>query len=355
MKAAVEVCSEMNINFKAVSLHDAEGDTRYVDPSLFKGFGSKRINFVFSSLFEGLLSDLVILAHINLAPIGVLIKKLKRKVPVILITHGIDVWYKLSKIKLEMIKCADNILSVSNFTKQRLIKNHNAPPQKISVFADTIDPYFTVPSSFEKPKYLMDRLGIDENTKVILTVSRLSSQERRKGYDKVIQTLPGVIKKIPDVIYIIVGKGNKDEVTRIKLLIKELGLNNNVILTDYVSDEELPDYYMLCDVFILPSGGEGFGIVFLEALACGKIVIAGNQDASSEVLKDGELGILINPDNICEIETAIINALKKDVPMRLNNGFYLKEKAFELYGFNAFKKQLSNTIKSVQNSSLPSY
>lgn len=78
MKTAVEVCSEMNMNFKAFSLQDAEGDTRYIDPSLFKGFDSKRINFVFSLLFERLLSDLVILTHINLAPVGVLIKSSRK-------------------------------------------------------------------------------------------------------------------------------------------------------------------------------------------------------------------------------------------------------------------------------------
>jgi phosphatidylinositol alpha-1,6-mannosyltransferase len=240
---------------------------------------------------------------------------------------------------------------VSNFTKRKLVEVHGVDAKRISILHNTIDPYFTVPPNFEKPKYLMEKLGINEKTKVILTVSRLSTLEKYKGYDKVIKVIPDIKREFPDVRYIIVGKGDIDEISRIEKLIDQLELENNVSLTGYVGDEELHDYYLISDEFVLPSTGEGFGIVLLEALACGNHVIAGTKDASSEVLLDGELGTLVDPDNLGDIKEAIIKSLKNEANAANFDLIHLQKRVFEEYGFHRFKENLSKTLSSFSDHS----
>jgi glycosyltransferase involved in cell wall biosynthesis len=97
----------------------------------------------------------------------------------------------------------------------------------------------------------------------------------------------------------------------------------------------------------MPSKGEGFGIVFLEALACGKPVIAGNKDGSRDALLDGELGILVDPDNIDEIAETIVKVLKKDVPEKLLDGKYLRKRVLEVYGFDKFKERVRDLLRVI--------
>lgn len=245
-----------------------------------------------------------------------------------------------------MLKSADLILSVSSFTKKRLEEVHNINPERIAILHNTIDPYFSASPSFEKPKYLLEKLGISEKTKVILTVSRLSSLEKYKGYDKVIRVVPDIKREFPDVRYIVLGQGDTNEMRRIEELIDEMELRDNVTLTGYVGDDELQDYYMISDVFVLPSKGEGFGIVLIEALACGNHVIAGTRDASSEALLDGELGTLVDPDNLSEIKSSIIRILKMESNAANFDKIRLRGRVLEAYGFNRFKERLSMTLKT---------
>ena len=145
-----------------------------------------------------------------------------------------------------------------------------------------------------------------------MTVSRLSSLERYKGHDRVIRTLPRVLDRHPDTIYLIVGDG--DDRPRLESLAVECGVTKNVQFTGSVPPEELPDYFRLADVLVMPSAGEGFGIVFLEAMATGICVIGGSQDGSRDALCDGALGILVDPENGKELASAILAAL--DNPAR---------------------------------------
>ena len=165
-----------------------------------------------------------------------------------------------------------------------------------------------------------------------------------KGYDKVIETLPEVIKEIPNIKYLMVGKGDSEETERINTLINELRLEDYVYMLGYVPNDQLVHYYLLCDLFILPSKGEGFGIVFLEALICGKPVIAGNKDGSSDTLLNGKLGLLIDPDDHSEIEQAILNIFDKKVNPDILDPEYLIRTVRENYGYSIYKNRLKQLI-----------
>src|SRR5690606_22354428 len=135
------------------------------------------------------------------------------------------------------------------------------------------------------------------------------SSEQYKGYDRVIQSLAEIRRHVPDAHYLIVGRGDDSE--RVRTLAREHNLADHITLAGFVPDNELPDHYALCDLFIMPSKGEGFGIVFLEALASGKPVLGGNRDGSRDPLMDGELGALVDPDDCNAIASESVAILLK--------------------------------------------
>ena len=154
--------------------------------------------------------------------------------------------------------------------------------------------------------------------RIILTVGRLSAAERYKGHDRLIAALPGILARVPDAAYLIVGSG--DDRPRLERLAREAGVADRVVFAGHVPDEELPDYFALAHVFAMPSTGEGFGIVFLEAAASGLPVIGGNRDGSVDALAEGRIGRLVDPESREEIEAAVVEALERRQPARRCRG-----------------------------------
>ena len=135
----------------------------------------------------------------------------------------------------------------------------------------------------------------------------------------------------------LVGEGNDSP--RVRKLVRRLGLGKSVVMPGYVSDKGLVDYYNLCDCFVMPSKQEGFGIVFLEAVACGKPVIAGNRDGSRDALLNGKLGILVDPDDLKEIARAIIEIMESKARAQLLDREYLRGMAVEHFSVGKFSKE----------------
>ena len=257
------------------------------------------------------------------------------------IGYGIEVW-DLDNINKEIVRNAKVIATFSDYTATKIKEQINSKYTYI-LFPPLIkeNKFFIKP----KNKKLIKKYKL-EGKKIILTVARLASTEKYKGYDKVIKALPKIIKKVPNIKYLIVGEG--DDLLRLKNLVKNLDLEDYIIFCGFIPNKNLVDYYNLCDVFVMPSKGEGFGIVFLEALACGKPVIAGNKDGSCDALLNGKLGVLIDPDNIKEIENAIIMVLNKEISKELLDSNYLRKKVIEVYGTNKFKERTRKFIKMVE-------
>jgi glycosyltransferase involved in cell wall biosynthesis len=109
------------------------------------------------------------------------------------------------------------------------------------------------------------------------------------------------------------------------------------------------DHYRMCDVFAMPSKGEGFGIVFLEALACGRPVIAGNCDGSRDAVLDGELGFLVDPDSPEAVAAALMDVLDESVPGPRKNSDYLRQKTIEAFGKERFRERTGNVLTGILN------
>lgn len=344
LKALQELNNERLIDAFAYSLYDSNCDENYFSKLFFKGYYGKKVPFVVNSILHSFKFDTIILGHINLALIGAVIKKIKPKIKIILITHGIEVWKEQNGLKKKILQCTDEIFSVSSFTKNKMLEtNSYLNANKIKIFPNTIDPYFQFQTQFNKPDYLLKRYGIDENTKVLLTVTRLANSEQYKGYDFVIEALPQILYKNNNSIkYFIGGKGQTEELIRVKKLIQQNNIQEQVQLLGFINNEELIDHYLLADVFVMPSKGEGFGIVFIEAAACGCKVIAGNKDGSVDALQNGELGTLINPDSVEDLEQAILENLNNNN----HNPATLQQKVVSSFGFPVFKERLKQYLNA---------
>jgi phosphatidylinositol alpha-1,6-mannosyltransferase len=184
------------------------------------------------------------------------------------------------------------------------------PLSKIKVInlgADTEKFYPT--DSKEK---IYKKYNINKKDMLLLSISHLIP---RKGNDMVIQALPKIIQKIPNVKYMIGGAGRNKE--KLLTLADELNLNPYIIFAGYIRDDELNDYQNACDVFIMPNRKEGydvegFGIVFLEANACKKAVIAGASGGAVDAVVDEKTGYLVNPLSVEDIAEKAIKLLSDD-------------------------------------------
>ena len=287
--------------------------------------------------------NLIITVHLNFSVAAYWLKRLTN-IPYWTVAHGIEAW-DIKNPRLQIaLHHANLILAVSDYTRDRLIKEQNLDPNKVVILPNTFDANrFKIAP---KPTYLLEKYGLKPEQPVILIVSRLAEVERYKGYDQILQALPQISQQIPDIHYIIVGKGNDE--TRIKQLITQLGLQDYVTLAGFIPDEQLCDYYNLCDVFAMPSKREGFGIVYLEALACGKPVLGGNQDGAVDALCHGKLGALVNPDDVDEIARTIIQILQGTYPHPLMyQPESLRQQVIDTFGFEQFQKTLAGYLSGL--------
>lgn len=341
-KALWEISLEKGHSFLALSAYDAVCDERYLKKENFRGFNKSKLLFSLYFLFHAFRSEIIIVGHINLAPLGLLIKLLSPRKKLLLVTHGIEVWDALSFVKKYFLKRCDTILSVSDYTAEKIKRNHGIPGKKIVIFPNTLDPYFAPFSDEVHRNNLRQRHGLSGNEKIVLTVGRISSSEKYKGYDKVLAALPEVLKSKPHLKYMLVGKSDEREYNRLQGLIMELKIRDSVILPGYASEEDLVGYYSLSDVFIMTSKKEGFGIVFIEALTCGLPVIAGNQDGSKEALMHGKLGTLVDPDDVKAISLALLSELENSN----NEPDFLKTEVYKAFGFTHFKGRLEKILQN---------
>jgi len=301
-----------NWDFKLWSVYDSNNDLmpQYLPAKKFRGFGANRAGFVLKTISAAKSPNVVIISHINLAIIGLLIKAINPKCKVWLIAHGIEVWRPLSIFKSLFLKCCDKIICVSNFTKQQMISRHKVDPAICMVLNNAVDPFMKLPQTFIKPGNLLKRYRLAPDTPVIFTLTRLASTEQYKGHDHVIKVVSKLKLKFPGLKYILSGQYDPKEEIRIQNLITNYQVGEEVILTGFIEDCELSDHFLLADLFVLPSKKEGFGIVFIEALACGLPVICGNADGSIDAIRNGELGTAVNADDWDELENAVTRHLE---------------------------------------------
>jgi len=285
---------------------------------------------------------LVIAGHLNFAVVSDWLGR-TAGIPFWILTHGIEAWGVEKPSLRRALARAACVVSVSRYTGQRLIEEQELDPARVAILPCTFDPTVFQPRQRSLP--LLNRLGLESDQPVLLTVARLAGRERHKGYDVVLEAMPEIRGEVPGVHYLLVGEG--DDRPRIERRIRDLGLERDVTLTGFVSDHELPDYYNLCSLFAMPSKREGFGIVYLEAMACGKPAIAGNRDGARDALMDGELGILVDPDDVAAFGDVVVEVLSGRHPNRaIYDPVELRRRVVERFGPASFRARLEEILAS---------
>jgi glycosyltransferase involved in cell wall biosynthesis len=187
------------------------------------------------------------------------------------------------------LKAADRIIAISDATRDYVLRL-GAKPSKVKVIYNGVDLARFRPITGKREE-MRKKLGIPQHAIVILTVRRLVY---KNGIDTLIDAANIAVKKNPKIIFLVVGKG--PDLESVKLQVAQLGIEPNFRLAGFVSDEELPSYYNVADLFVLPSkSGEGLPLVALEAMACGLPVIATNVGGIREVLSE-DYGKLVPPN-----------------------------------------------------------
>ena len=332
----VAALQDLRINYSTVILNDGGRMESNIFVKLYSQFSfACRVLLAVSRYAP----DMIINGHVGFSLICFLIKMLFG-IPYITITYGIDVW-DLTRMKKIGLANSRHILAISNYTRSFIASQLEGYPQDhILLLPNAVDSERFKPSI--KSDVLMRKFRIKVTDSVILSVSRLSKSEKDKGYGKIITVVKDLLGRFPNVKYILGGSG--DDLPRLHALVAEEKLEEIVYLPGFIPEDELPDYYNLCDLFVLPSKKEGFGFVFLEALACGKPVIAGNKDGSVDAVLNGELGLLVDPDNVEEIKNAIVRVLTKNIPKNMLNNDYLRARVLQEYGFDSFKNRLEKIL-----------
>ena len=208
--------------------------------------------------------DLVVIGHVNLSSLGV---RLARRLHArsMLFVHGIDAWQRHRQASVRRaLPSIDRVVGVSQVTLDRMNAWAGLDAGRLSVLPNCVDLERFTPGP--KAPDLVERFELEGRT-VLMTFGRMASEERYKGFDEIIDLLPRLTKERPDVVYLMCGDGPDQE--RLKAKCRALGVADHVRFSGFVPEERKVDYYRLADAYVMPSQGEGFGIVLLEAMACG--------------------------------------------------------------------------------------
>lgn len=276
--------------------------------------------------------DLVFCGHLHMAPLAALVAR-RQRCPWWLQVHGIEAWTAPGRAVRAAVARAALATAVSRYTRRRLLAWADLEPHRVRVLPNVAPPRF---APGPKPAALIRRHDL-EGRRVLLTVGRLAASERYKGHDRVIEAVAALAGRHPDLVYLIAGDG--DDRPRLEALAGAHGVADRVRFIGRVPDEELPDLYRLADLFVMPSTGEGFGIVFLEAMASGVPALGGDADGSVDPLRDGALGMAASPERTVEA----IRILLERPPVA---GPALAAEVRRRFGVEPFARRLGDLVQA---------
>lgn len=271
--------------------------------------------------------------HIHLAPLSAALARLSNARLWIQV-HGIEAWQPARQASRSGVERAHLVTSVSRFTRHRLLSWADIAPERVRVLPNTVAENFA-PDSGDSG--FVHRHGL-AGKKVLLTVGRLAGSERYKGHDRVIEALPQISVVHPDTVYVIAGSG--DDQPRLQELASRIGVSDRLVFAGQIDPAELADVYRSADLYVMPSTGEGFGIAFLEAMACGTRAVGSNMDASRDPLRDGELGTVVALDQLAATIIELLYRPSRDAELAFRTR--------EMFGRARFNNALNRLLMSVQ-------
>jgi glycosyltransferase involved in cell wall biosynthesis len=308
-----------------------------------RGFGRAKIKFTLSGIGRSRSavknSNCVVLAaHPNLAVPAAWMRRAAPQLKVIVMSHGIEVWRPMPAFRQKALAGADLVLAPSSDTARKLVSVQGVAPEKVRKLAWPISPSFLRAAG--EPAGLLLPPAFPQGP-VILTVGRWAASERYKGADDLIRSVAQLREMTPGLHLVTVGGG--DDVPRLKQLAAELSVADHVSFLENLSREEIAACYAHADIFALPSTGEGFGLVFLEAMAFGKAVVGVAAGGATDVIEDGVNGLLIPPRDSAAL-ARVLSRLLQDGALRSELGRRGAEIVRQKYQFGSFQAELERIL-----------
>lgn len=290
--------------------------------------------------------DLVIAGHVNLAPLAYLPLSAKRSAPRLTLIYGIDAWGRLPWIRRVALQWSDLVVSISRFTAEAATTANHLEPTKVAVVSCCLDPLFwdaREPLAHDGDQCLP---ALPQNS--LLTVSRLLRAEASKGHETILRALPSVLASIPNVTYAIVGDG--DLRPDLERLASDLGVEQHVFFLGALPDRDLRRCYETCTAYVMPSRWEGFGLVFLEAMAHARPIIASQCDAAPEVLGDTAL-LVSDPGDAREVGQTIARLLSSP-ELQTSLGQAGRARLAEHFTYERFRVEWLQQLSALTDSKL---
>ncbi|MGB6597796.1 MAG: glycosyltransferase [Candidatus Acidiferrum sp.] len=337
-----EFAASRHMDCRLVSLNDTRelhrlsvGGKEFV----FTGCERSKARFAATAIRAARRHAKVVLAgHPNLGPVTQAMRVAAPRLRTILCTHGVEVWEPLPVLRRQALRRANVVLAPSKDTANH-VAEQQVRRERIHVLPWALDPEFeTIPVNVSQRKLPE---GYPEG-RVILTVGRWLATERYKGMDTLITALPRLLTRWPELQLLAVGDG--DDRAWLQDLAEKNGVNRHVHFLSRVTNEELIACYAACEMFALPSRGEGFGLVYLEAMACGKPVIGGAHGGAPEVIEDGVTGYLVPYGDAPQLATSI-ETLLSDPAMAQRMGARGRQRVDREFRFSVFAKSLKKIIR----------
>ena len=284
-------------------------------------------------------AKLIVAGHPFLAPVAQGAKLFARQAKSIVWTHGLEVWEPLSILRRHALRRADLIIAPTKDTANQVAGQQDVPRERIRVLRWALDPQFET--------LLIAKPALPANFpagRVILTVGRWFAAERYKGMDTLITALPRLLTEWPDVQLVAVGEG--DDQGWLEQIADGRGVLRHVHFLSGLTYAEIAACYQACEIFALPSRGEGFGLVYLEAMACGKPVIGGAHGGAPEVIDDGKTGYLVQHGDAGQLATSL-ETLLVDPELGREMGARGRERVEQEFRFNVFAKSLKKILRDL--------
>lgn len=264
---------------------------------------------------------LVICSHVNLLPAAWLAAR-RLNAKLMLMVYGLEVWDPGRWPKRYMLHRTDAVVAISAHTIKLMRQWAVIAGDRVSLIPNAIDLQAYTPGP--RNELLRKRLGLGPGP-ILTTLGRMETTERAKGFDEVLEVLPALLEDFPTLTYCLAGDGN--DRARLEQKAETLGVKAHTVFTGYLDEKTKLELYRLTDLFAMPSRLEGFGYVFLEALASGVPVVASSIDGSKEAVRGGAWGAICDPHNRDEVLRAIRTGLRSPkVPERSELEYFSKDR-----------------------------
>jgi glycosyltransferase involved in cell wall biosynthesis len=309
---------------------------------IFTGSARGKARFsVMAARAAGRRAKLVVAGHPFLAPVAQGAKLFARHAKSIVCTHGLEVWEPLSILRRRALSSADLVIAPTKDTADQVASQQDVARERIRVLPWALDPQFESLLATKSPPQLPANFP---SGRIILTVGRWCADERYKGMDTLITAMPRLLSEWPDLQLVAVGEGDDQE--WLEQIADGRGVLRHVHFLSGLTYPEIAACYQACEVFALPSRGEGFGLVYLEAMACGKPVIGGAHGGAPEVIDDGKTGYLVQHGDAGQLATSL-ETLLADAAHGQEMGARGRERVEREFRFTIFAKSLKKILRDL--------